>query len=84
MHNNHGLWTCFFCCHVTTGTVIIGAWDVLLNLMALSLLIFAAIYPGLLSDISPNTNTHRISRPRHYWNDDYPGQNSVQDPEVAS
>ncbi|XP_018022174.1 uncharacterized protein LOC108678306 [Hyalella azteca] len=48
LQTRHGRWTCFFCCHVTTGTAFIAIWHVLLHLLALSLLSLALLYPELL------------------------------------
>lgn len=57
LQTRHGQWTCFFCCHVTTGTAIIGAWHVLLHLLALALLSLAVLYPNLLETTSSSRNS---------------------------
>ncbi|KAK7084766.1 Lysosomal-associated transmembrane protein 4A [Halocaridina rubra] len=48
MRKRNANFTCFFCCHVRTGTIVIGFWHMLLHLMALSLIAIVIIHPELL------------------------------------
>ncbi|XP_042230327.1 lysosomal-associated transmembrane protein 4B-like isoform X1 [Homarus americanus] len=49
MRKRHNQWTCFLCCHVRTGTIVIGFWHMLLHLMALSLIAVVVVHPEMLS-----------------------------------
>lgn len=48
LRKQHDQWTCFLCCHVRTGTIIIGIWHMLLHLMALSLIAVVVVHPEIL------------------------------------
>ncbi|XP_076045516.1 uncharacterized protein LOC143027758 isoform X2 [Oratosquilla oratoria] len=50
MRNNQDPWTCFLCCHVRIGTIFIGFWHMLLNLMALSLIAVVVVHPEMLGN----------------------------------
>ncbi|RXG67743.1 Tetraspanning orphan receptor [Armadillidium vulgare] len=50
--SQHGQWTCFLCCHVRTGTIVIGSWHMLLHLMALSLIAVVMIHPEILNQVN--------------------------------
>ncbi|CAI9732894.1 lysosomal-associated transmembrane protein 4A-like isoform X2 [Octopus vulgaris] len=39
---------CCFCCHVRTGTIILGLWHLLANLFVMCLLVIATVHPELL------------------------------------
>ncbi|XP_050694519.1 lysosomal-associated transmembrane protein 4B-like isoform X2 [Eriocheir sinensis] len=41
-------WTCFLCCHVRTGTIVIGIWHMLLHLITLSLIVVMVVNPDTL------------------------------------
>ncbi|XP_071526391.1 uncharacterized protein [Panulirus ornatus] len=49
LRKRHDVWTCFLCCHVRTGTIVIGFWDMLLHLMALSLIAVLVVHPEMLT-----------------------------------
>lgn len=49
LRKRHDQWTCFLCCHVRTGTIVIGFWHMLLHLMALSLIAVVVVHPEMLS-----------------------------------
>ncbi|XP_027237070.1 lysosomal-associated transmembrane protein 4B isoform X1 [Penaeus vannamei] len=49
LRKRHDQWTCFLCCHVRTGTIVIGFWHMLLHLMALSLIAVVVVHPKMLS-----------------------------------
>ncbi|GAB1604274.1 lysosomal-associated transmembrane protein 4A-like [Argonauta hians] len=40
---------CCFCCHVRTGTIILGLWHLLTHLFALCLLVIATVHPEMLN-----------------------------------
>lgn len=48
LRKRHDQWTCFLCCHVRTGTIVIGFWHMLLHLMALSLIAVVVVHPEML------------------------------------
>ncbi|KAK8725550.1 hypothetical protein OTU49_010616, partial [Cherax quadricarinatus] len=49
LRKRHDQWTCFLCCHVRTGTIVIGFWHMLLHLMALSLIAVVVVHPEKLT-----------------------------------
>jgi len=46
-------WRCCFCCHVRTGTIFLGVWNLLLNTLAVAIMLFALMNPQLLCN-DPN------------------------------
>ncbi|KAG0713215.1 Lysosomal-associated transmembrane protein 4A [Chionoecetes opilio] len=46
----HDEWTCFICCHVRTGTIVIGIWHMLLHLITLSLIAIMMSHPDILKE----------------------------------
>ncbi|GLH03407.1 Lysosomal-associated transmembrane protein 4B [Gryllus bimaculatus] len=43
-------WRCCFCCHVRTGTIVLGIWHLLLHVMALSVIAVMLRHPELAID----------------------------------
>lgn len=54
MRKRNANFTCFLCCHVRTGTIVIGFWHMLLHLMALSLIAIVVIHPEMLMANNPS------------------------------
>ncbi|KAF2362690.1 hypothetical protein FHG87_006554 [Trinorchestia longiramus] len=82
MQTRHGRWTCFFCCHVTTGTAFIAIWHVLLHLLTLSLLSVAMLYPGLLQ--SPDVNSAQLQWRTNYQRERVFGIGKEQDMQAVN
>ncbi|XP_068212636.1 lysosomal-associated transmembrane protein 4B isoform X2 [Palaemon carinicauda] len=58
MRRRNANFTCFLCCHVRTGTIVIGFWHMLLQLMALSLIAIVVFHPEvLLNSGNPSSGT---------------------------
>ncbi|XP_064605834.1 lysosomal-associated transmembrane protein 4A-like [Liolophura sinensis] len=56
-HENSNMYRCCFCCHVRTGTVILGLWRLLTQLLVLTILTVAMIHPEVLKDNMPGSDT---------------------------
>ncbi|KAK3874100.1 hypothetical protein Pcinc_020936 [Petrolisthes cinctipes] len=48
LRKQHDQWTCFLCCHVRTGTIIIGIWHMLLHLLSLTFIAVVVVHPEIL------------------------------------
>ncbi|XP_066949496.1 lysosomal-associated transmembrane protein 4B isoform X1 [Macrobrachium rosenbergii] len=62
MRRRNANFTCFLCCHVRTGTIVIGFWHMLLHLMALSLIAIVVFHPEMLmnsNNLSSGTQADR-------------------------
>lgn len=62
----HDEWTCFICCHVRTGTIVIGIWHMLLHLISLSLIAVMMVHPDILKQSGSshggiNSGTEQLS-----------------------
>lgn len=53
-------WTCFFCCHVRTATIVFGVWHVMLQIMALTALVVVINHPELHEDVVPVKPTSAV------------------------
>lgn len=43
-------WKCCFCCHVRTGTIVLGIWHLMLHVLALSVIAVVLRHPDLVRD----------------------------------
>ncbi|EEC18269.1 lysosomal-associated transmembrane protein, putative [Ixodes scapularis] len=48
---NHSAFRCCFCCHVRTGTVILGIWHLILHVLALAILVSMLLRPELFEKL---------------------------------
>lgn len=48
---NHSAFRCCFCCHVRTGTVIVGVWHLVLHVLALAVLVSMMVRPELFDKL---------------------------------
>lgn len=51
---NHSAFRCCFCCHVRTGTVILGIWHLILHVLALAILVSMLLRPELFDKLYGN------------------------------
>lgn len=51
---NHSAFRCCFCCHVRTGTVILGVWHLILHVLALAILVSMMLRPELFEKLYGN------------------------------
>lgn len=54
---NHSAFRCCFCCHVRTGTVILGIWHLILHVLALAILVSMMLRPELIEKLYGNNGS---------------------------
>ncbi|KAL1433676.1 hypothetical protein MTO96_012216 [Rhipicephalus appendiculatus] len=54
---NHSAFRCCFCCHVRTGTVILGIWHLILHVLALAILVSMMLRPELVEKLYGNNGS---------------------------